>query len=198
MTKLLVDETGNCALPDGVARALLASDLETIGWDGARLRASNNAEAIITTPARIAEVRQNISSVAELRIAVLVDCPTVDETRSAIREGAHGVIDVSKAPRTQVLAAVAVAGGLGVHPAGHSLEIATRLGSPPRILTSEEVELLRVSATRSNEAAGKALGYSRRQTQRRLRTIYDDLGFDDHYEAAISAVRWGLLESGDT
>lgn len=195
---VLVDERVDDAISGGVTRALAAFGVDALSWDGSRLQAGDDADAIVTTPSQLAEVRRNISAVPHVRIAVLVDRPTPDDTRTAVRQGAHGVVDVATKSRTQFQAVLAVAAGVGVQPDGHNVEMATRLASPPRSLDDEDIRLLRLVATRSNEAAGKVLGYSRRHTQRKLRTLYDELGFNDHYEATIAAVRWGLLESDGT
>lgn len=62
----------------------------------------------------------------------------------------------------------------------------------PRPLRRTEAEFLGLVTTMSVEGAGSVLGFSRRQVQRRFRTLCTSLGLSDHREAVVAAAQWGL------
>ncbi len=152
-------------------------------------------DLVITDVAHVGRVIESLRGLHRPPGVAVVDVDLDEErARQCLRKGALGVIDLERTgPAEAAAAVVAVAAGFAVIPAAHAQPISSRLERPPE-LSSFELEFLRAARSQSIESASDAVGLSRRQGQRRFKTLMSSLGLANHLEAVIAATRWGLVE----
>ena len=199
LLRVLLDGQLDQANAEPLRRGLTEMGIDVETWDEKHSGFQSSGDALVTDAGRLPVVRRMFADVSRLpSIVVLAERPGVDEIRHLLREGVIAVVDVTGRPVVQAQAVVAAATGYLVVPACHSLSLVTQLDEPPRSLDRDEQQILSLAATRSIEAAGKEMGFSRRQAQRRFRTLCDDLGLQSRLHATVAAARWGLAHHNST
>ena len=126
---------------------------------------------------------------------VVFDETIAGETQSLLERGASAVIGAGESLRTlacgiRLLAASSLS--MTIAPTDHLKPALATFESPPLELQTEERQFLQLLTHCTIEEAGRRLGYSRRQIQRRYSALCKKFGFSSHLDAAVSAARWGL------
>jgi DNA-binding NarL/FixJ family response regulator len=138
-------------------------------------------------------------------IAVIMLTMTEDHQQmlQAMKNGARGYL-LKSASSQEVMQAIRVVheGGMFIEPGLTSAivyEIRRLSGSAPanqpnRVLSEKEIEILRyVAAGMSNKEIAEKLAYSEKTVKNYLSLIFQKLGIRDRTQAAIFALRQGLL-----
>lgn len=170
---IIFDDELDRDLADQIRGVLSSLGLETQRW-----RPSSSlpvgAHAVVTSPSRVVAVGQTVSKSPQ-RPRVIAAALSVDErtARELLSAGVAGVVACeSGQPVAAALAIVAAATGhCAVLPLGLAKGIASQLDQPRRPLTDDEQRLLGLASIQSIEAAGRAIGLSRRQAQRRYQLL---------------------------
>lgn len=143
----------------------------------------------------IAELRQ-LGACTPVAFTVFDDAPTI---LAALRAGARGyVLKSTPSERIVPLLREAIAGGMPLSPAVASLVVETMLGQdankPSTALTDRETELLALLARGATYAqCADALGIGVGTVQSYVKSIYTKLDVGSKAEAAVVAVRLGLV-----
>ena len=195
MLNIVFDQAVDPGIAAPVIRALATLNIPVDQWEyGQAVPLGTHA---VVTSAKAAAAAHAATEPCGIPPAVVVAAtPGIDaeETRNLLANGVVAIVESDPARPAPAAVAIlaAAAGAVAVLPVHHAEALARTLGAPPRQLTQAEQELLAVAATRSIEAAGRAVGLSRRQAQRRYKQLRDDLGLTSHLHAAVAAGRWGL------
>jgi DNA-binding NarL/FixJ family response regulator len=143
----------------------------------------------------IAELRGIVPACVSVVFTVFDDAPTI---LAALRAGARGYI-LKSTPTDRILSQLreAIAGGMPLSPAVASLVVETMLGqdsAPSKRLTERETELLALLARGATYAqCASALGIGVGTVQSYVKSIYAKLDVGSKAEAAVVAVRLGLV-----
>jgi DNA-binding NarL/FixJ family response regulator len=143
----------------------------------------------------IAELRAIAPSCTSVAFTVFDDAPTI---LAALRAGARGYI-LKSTPTERIVPQLrdAIAGGMPLSPTVASLIVATMLGQdsqPSSQLTERETELLALLARGATYAqCADALGIGIGTVQSYVKSIYTKLDVGSKAEAAVVAVRLGLV-----
>ncbi len=143
----------------------------------------------------IAELRARSPACAPVAFSVFDDAPTI---LAALRAGARGYI-LKSTPTERVVPQLrdAIAGGMPLSPTVASLIVETMLGQndkPSSQLTERETELLALLARGATYAqCADALGIGIGTVQSYVKSIYTKLDVGSKAEAAVVAVRLGLV-----
>jgi DNA-binding NarL/FixJ family response regulator len=144
----------------------------------------------------IAELRQLAPACTPVAFTVFDDAPTI---LAALRAGARGyVLKSTPTERIVPLLREAIAGGMPLSPTVASLVVETMLGhdagKPSAALTERESELLALLARGATYAqCAEALGIGVGTVQSYVKSIYMKLDVGSKAEAAVIAVRLGLV-----
>lgn len=201
MLNILVDKGVDDALTRPLLLALHGLDADADLWAVTDSVPLGSTDAVVTIPDNTEHVRARFEfSSHQPHLVVLISSPSVAQSREFLCAGVGAVIDtlVTDAIPQALIVLSTAAGGCTAVPRLHAPQIAGRLDEPPRDLSPEERRLLELAATRTIEAAGRLFGLSRRQAQRRFRSLCDDLGLESHLHAAVAAARWGIVDHGTT
>jgi DNA-binding NarL/FixJ family response regulator len=142
----------------------------------------------------IGELRRRVPACTPVAFTVYDDAPTV---LASLRAGARGYI-LKSTPSERVLPLLreALEGGLPLSPAVASLVVETLLAGSAheRPLTDREMDLLSLLARGATYAeAASALGIGLGTVQGYVKSIYGKLDVSSKAEAAVAAVRLGLV-----
>lgn len=142
----------------------------------------------------IAALRRGAPRCVPLAFTVFDDAPTI---LAALRAGARGyLLKGTPSDRIVPLIREALAGGLPLSPAVASLVVATMLepAAGEQALTGRETELLALLARGATYAeCASALGIALGTVQGYVKNIYSKLEISSKAEAAVAAVRLGLV-----
>jgi DNA-binding NarL/FixJ family response regulator len=153
----------------------------------------------------IEATRRILSQNPSARVLVLTTFADDQRVRDAIRAGATGYLlkDILKADLLRALRDVA-SGRPSLHPEvqQHLMrEVAAKSSAsqdpaaPHASLTEREVDILRLIAEgRSNKEIAAALHLTEGTIKGYVSTVFDKLGVDDRTQAALYAVKHGLVE----
>lgn len=202
ITVLIVDD--HFVVRSGLVTALeLEADIRVVA------EAENTAEALAAYQAhrprvvlmdlQLAEDRGIAATAAihafdaNARILIFSNFSRIDELRSALDAGALGYIPKSGS-RADLLAALRV-----VARGGRSLpaDIAQRLNEMrlgPAITAREREVLTQIAAGLANKEIAQKLNISEFTVKRHVGQILDKMGVNDRAQAAVEAIRRGLLE----
>jgi DNA-binding NarL/FixJ family response regulator len=130
---------------------------------------------------------------AQARILIFSNFSRIDELQSALDAGALGYISKS-ASRSDLLAALRVVarGGRSLPP-----DISQRLNEVCRgpVITAREREVLtHIAAGLANKEIGQKLNISEFTVKRHVCQILDKMAVNDRTQAAVEAIRRGLLD----
>jgi DNA-binding NarL/FixJ family response regulator len=130
---------------------------------------------------------------AQARVLIFSNFSRIDELQSALNAGALGFVPKS-ASRTDLLAALRV-----VARGGRSLpsDIAHRLNEVrlgPVITAREREVLTQIAAGLANKEIAQKLNISEFTVKRHVGQILDKMGVNDRAQAAVEAIRRGLLD----
>jgi DNA-binding NarL/FixJ family response regulator len=156
----------------------------------------------------IEATRRIVSKNPKARVLVLTTFADDQRVREAIQAGATGYLlkDVLKADLLRALRDAA-AGRPSLHPevqqhlmrevAGRAREASSREQPPSHLnLTEREISILRLIAEgRSNKEIASALYLTEGTIKGYVSTIFDKLGVEDRTQAALYAVKHGLVQS---
>lgn len=169
------------------------NSVETAVWHLDETHPLVGVNAVATSPHSLEEVLSRRSGAWHPRVVCLVRNPSDSQCRRLILAGAHAVLDLDQLHSDSVLWVVGAAAlGFGLVPRGRLHTLVSQLDERPTHLSDEDFEMLRALTRMTIVDAGRKLGYSRRQIQRRYKEMCTRLGFKSHLEAAITATRWGL------
>jgi two-component system, NarL family, nitrate/nitrite response regulator NarL len=143
----------------------------------------------------ITELRRSVSSCVPVAFTVFDDAPTV---LGALRAGARGYI-LKSTPSERILPLLheAFSGGLPLSPSVASLVVETMLATSPseQALSERESELLALLARGATYAqCASTLGIGVGTVQSYVKNIYAKLEVSSKAEAAVAAVRLGLVK----
>ena len=154
-------------------------------------------DTLVTTPVELDATCAHLARAGRSpRVVVVIGRATASSTRALLARGAHAIVNESDNDTlAQQYAILAAAAGYCVIPGGHGIDLATRLEAPPHELEQRDRQLLALAAGMSITEAGRQLGLSRRQAQRRFGAACDRLGIPNRWAAVAAAARWGLTNS---
>ena len=136
----------------------------------------------------------------DVRVVVLTSFAGQDQVLPAVRAGVSGYLlkDVGPAELADALRTVH-AGGVPLHPRV-AATVTQSVAAPDRDqLTPRETEVLRLVARGlSNRIIGRELALSEKTVKTHVSAILAKLGVADRTQAALHAVRTGLVDSADT
>jgi DNA-binding NarL/FixJ family response regulator len=142
------------------------------------------------------EIRQLASCT---KVLVLTASESVNDTITAMRLGARGVVQKQFALQTLIEAIRVVAGGLVWMPPRLQREIAGQRGvSSAKQLTSREAEIARhVAGGLRNAEIAESLSIAEATVKTHLNNIFDKLQLRDRVELAVYALRHGMAYAHD-
>lgn len=171
----------------------IVSDLES--W------AEGNAEqtllVMVHEPDDLDLVRNLRADTPETSIITILDPIGAEGVAASLRAGATGSIGLYSSPDEVILAIEAAEEGRIVLPTPMARSMMkTSLGDGDRrMLTKTDVTCLRALAAGEKVVdLAHHLGYSERETYRRLRRLYGRMGVGGRTEALLLAARWGVIE----
>jgi len=197
---ILVDVNADPALDEATRGCLDAQGVELIDLvDGVPLT-SPRIDTVVTGSYPSASLTSELVGRLgnSVQIVVLVAGGTPAQTRYLFtHKQVKGVIDVDSGT-AGVLAQGIIASSCGLEcvPYGHGFAMSTRLEEPPEVANTDQIQFLQELASQSVDAAGKKVGYSRGQAQRKYQQLLSELGLENHLELAGSVAKWGLIPRG--
>ncbi len=149
----------------------------------------------------IETTRQILSAVPSTHVLVLTTFADDQRVRDAIQAGAIGYLlkDVLKA---ELLTAIrsAAAGKPALHPEAQQLlmkQVSGKDAAPHASLTAREFNILKLIAEgKSNKEIALALHLTEGTIKGYVSTIFDKLNVEDRTQAALYAVKHGLVKQG--
>jgi len=184
----------------------LQPDITVVGEAGDAAEAVAEAEALspdvvlldlrLPGPDGVAALRQLRERGSTARVLVLTSYTDPDAVLPAVRAGAAGYVYKDVDPHALAAAIRSVhAGHVLLHPDVAS-RLATGDGPPAGVhLTARERQVLaEVAAGRSNREIARALTLSEKTVKTHVSAILTKLGVQDRTQAALHAVRAGLVE----
>ncbi|GEM_PF-2070560 len=194
MLRVLVDVALASQVSVELKEAIVELGAGVDSWDEESGDLYGVPDALITCASRVETVVESYAHTPRLpQIVAVASIPSAAVARRVLLQGAAGLVDEAAHPKAIALAVLSAACGWTVVPGSHGASMAQRLAEPPRELEPDERSLLELVARHTVEQAGREMGLSRRQAQRRFQALCHDLGLDNHLHAAVATSAWGLL-----
>lgn len=133
----------------------------------------------------------------EVQIITVLDPITTEAALASLRVGAIGAIGLYESPEDVLLAIEAAERGRLILPACVARPLVEKLSCEFEVdrLDESDVSCLRALASgRKVAEIARCLGYSERETYRRLRRLYSRMAVQGRTEALLVAVRSGLID----
>jgi len=191
MPNVLVTYSTNGAFERGLIEVLRDSGIDALEWSTDLGPPTAAIDLVVAGLRDLALVR------AALRwptpVLAIVDTNDPADVRSAVFSGAQSVIPLHLPAADHCrLVVESLRQNVELVPAGCLAALVARLDEPPLPIADEDRLFLTHLLTMSVEAAGREINYSRRQSQRRFKTICDRFGVANHFELIAAVSRWGL------
>lgn len=138
-----------------------------------------------------------VTATPTITVVALLDPPTDVRLYTSIEAGASGCVSMDWSAGRILMAIEAGLAGLALLPASVARELAVRRlkRSRPRQLSNvQQVWLRRLAAGMTTQELALQVGFSERETYRRLREIYSAMGVRGRTEALMLASASGLLD----